>query len=201
MDSRDVPYYTQFTALKSSTLQTWVAIGGWHFNDPGPTQSTFSDIAASASNRATFISSLQSFMSQYGFRGVDIDWEYPGAPDRHGKLADTQNFVVLLREMRAAFGTNYGISLTLPASYWYLRWFDPIAMEPYVNFFGLMTYDLHNPWDAEVKDVGSVIIGQTNIPEIYNWTLPLWYDKIDPSNLGLGSHDEVPCLGQPMDWV
>lgn len=47
--------------------------------------------------------------------------------------------------MQAAFGKNYGISATLPSSYWYLRWFDPKAMEPYVNFFGLMTYDLHGP--------------------------------------------------------
>lgn len=80
-DPRDVPYYTEFTALKTSTLQTWIAIGGWDFNDPGPTQSTFSQLASTANNRAAFISSLQSFMTQYGFQGVDIDWEYPGAPD------------------------------------------------------------------------------------------------------------------------
>lgn len=208
MDSRDVPYYTQFTALKSSTLQTWIAIGGWDFNDPGPTQTTFSDIASSASSRAAFISSLQSFMSQYGFQGVDIDWEYPGAPDRSGKAGDTQNLVTLLSEMRAAFGTTYGISVTLPASYWYLRWFDPIAMEPYVDFFGLMTYDLHGPWDKDVVDVGPVIIGQTNIPEISNWTLPLWYDGVDPSKINMGlayygrgyTVSSVDCMEVGCEW-
>lgn len=125
-------------------------------------------------------------MIQYGFQGVDIDWEYPGAPDRDGVPSDTENFVSLLREMRASFGTQYGISATLPASYWYLRWFDPVAMEPYVDFFGLLSYDLHGPWDKTVVDVGPVIIGQTNIPELYNWTLPLWYDKVDPSKINMG---------------
>jgi hypothetical protein len=88
--------------------------------------------------------------------------------------------------MRVAFGSSYGISVTLPASYWYLRWFDPIAMQPYVDFFGLMTYDLHGPWDAEVKQIGQIVYGQTNIPEIYNWTLPLWYDGLDPSKINFG---------------
>lgn len=91
-----------------------------------------------------------------------------------------------MEEMRAAFGTNYGISVTLPSSYWYLRWFDPKAMEPYVDFFGLMTYDLHGPWDATVKQIGKVVLGQTNIPEIANWTLPLWYDFVDPSKVNMG---------------
>ena len=73
-------------------------------------------------------------MSQYGFQGVDIDWEYPAAPERGGKRADLQNFVSLIKEMRAAFGTTYGISLTLAPDYWYLRGFDPKGMEPYVDF-------------------------------------------------------------------
>ena len=101
--------------------------------------------------------------------------------------------------MRAAFGTNYGISATLPASYWYLRWFDPHAMEPYVDFFGLMTYDLHGPWDAEVKQIGKVVLGQTNIPEIANWTLPLWYDSVDPAkiNMGLAYYGRGYTLADP----
>lgn len=71
----DVEIYRQFTSLKSSSLQTWIAIGGWAFNDPGPTQTAFSDLASSSSNRALFISSLLSFMDKHGFQGVDLDWE------------------------------------------------------------------------------------------------------------------------------
>ena len=47
---------------------------------------------------------------------------------------------MLLREMRAAYGSNYGISLTLPPDYGSLRWFDAKAMESSVDFFGFMAY-------------------------------------------------------------
>ena len=60
-------------------------------------------------------------MSQYGFQGVDLDWEYPGTAERGGNPADTKNYVSLVREMRAAFGTRFGISVTLAPDYWYLR--------------------------------------------------------------------------------
>ncbi|KAI0118066.1 glycosyl hydrolases family 18-domain-containing protein [Hypoxylon sp. NC0597] len=81
-------------------------------------------------------------------------------------------------------------------------------MEPYVDFFGLMTYDLHGPWDASVKDIGKTIIGQTNIPEIYNWTSPLWYDGVDPSKINLGlayygrgyTVESVDCMEVGCKW-
>jgi hypothetical protein len=66
--------------------------------------------------------------------------EYPASDVRGGKLADTANFVDLVREMKTAFNGNYGISLTLAPDYWYLRGFDAKAMEPYVDFFGFMAY-------------------------------------------------------------
>lgn len=123
----------------------------------------------------------------------------PGAPDRGGKPGDTENFVSLVKEMRAAFGGQFGISLTLPASYWYLRWFKPLEMQPYVDFFGLMSYDLHGPWDEDTASVGKVVLGQTNIPEMYNWTLPLWYEGLDPSkiNLGLAYYGRGYTLADP----
>lgn len=79
-------------------------------------------------------------MPQYGFQGVDLDWEYPVSPDRGGAPADTQNLVLLVQEMRAAFGSKYGISLTLAPDYWHLRYFDAKAMESFVDFFGFMSY-------------------------------------------------------------
>lgn len=39
--------------------------------------------------------------------------EYPGTPERGGQRIDSVNFVSLVKEMRQAFGSQYGISLTL----------------------------------------------------------------------------------------
>lgn len=197
----DPQLYEEFVALKRSGLETWLAVGGWDFSDPGPTRTTWSDMAMTASGRSSFINSCIAIMDQYGFQGIDIDWyvqfshftmlpansfrEYPVAPDRDGRPEDMENFVSLVREMRAAFGSR-GISVAIAASYWYLRGFDPKAMEPYVDFLGVMTYDLHGPWDKSVKHIGPVVAGQTNVPEIYNWTLPLWYAGLDPAKLNFG---------------
>ncbi|KAI6750545.1 hypothetical protein HG530_014826 [Fusarium avenaceum] len=182
----DVELYKEFTGLKKKGLETWIAIGGWTFNDPGPTRTTFSDLSASPARRARFIKSLTSFLDEHGFQGVDLDWEYPGAPDRGGRKEDTDNYVSLLKDMRAAFGTKYGINIAIPTSYWYLRWFKPKEIEQYVDYMGIMTYDLHGPWDEDIKQVGRVILGHTNIPEIANWSLPLYYAGVNPEKVNLG---------------
>jgi chitinase len=88
--------------------------------------------------------------------------------------------------MREAYGTQFGISLTLAPDYWYLRWFDAKGMEPYVDYFGFMAYDLHGFWDADVETLGSLVRGQADVREIYNNTLPLYYAGLDPSKINFG---------------
>ena len=115
-----------------------------------------------------------------------VDWEYPATDVRGGRVEDTANLVLLAQELRAAFGTKYGLSSILAPDYWYLRGMEPKAMEPYLDFFGFMAYDLHGFWDADVKTLGSIIRPQTDIREIDNNTLPLWFDKLDPAKVNLG---------------
>ena len=119
MNPGDPKLYTRFTALKSkkASLQCFISVGGWSFNDPTNipnTRTAFSDMVGSAANRRTFINSLSRFMKTYNFDGVDLDWEYPAANDRGGVPADLANYVTFLRELRAAFGTRYGRSMKLP---------------------------------------------------------------------------------------
>ncbi|KAK7438834.1 hypothetical protein Landi51_11481 [Colletotrichum acutatum] len=178
----------EFTGLAKDSLKTWIAVGGFDFSNPETkTHHTWSDMVATKANRAAFISSAREYMDEYGFTGIDLDWEYPGEPKRGGrKLEDTRNFAMLLREMRAAYGDKYGISLTLAPDYWYLRWFDAKAMEPFVDFFGFMAYDLHGFWDEDVKTLGKVVRGQADIREIGNNTVPLWFDGLDPKKINFG---------------
>lgn len=99
-------------------------------------------MTSTQTNRATFISSLQSFLSNHSFQGVDLDWEFPGIAARGGNSADKANFASLVSEMRTAFGTNYGISVTVPSEPTYMAQFDLTGMESHVDWFGYMAYDL-----------------------------------------------------------
>jgi chitinase len=98
-------------------------------------------MSSSSGKRHAFITGLIKFMDTYGFDGVDLDWEYPQADDRGGSESDTANYVSLVKDMRTAFGSKYGITVTLPTSYWYLQHFDLVGMQSSVDWFNLMSYD------------------------------------------------------------
>ena len=102
-------------------------------------------VASTYGNRRTFTKSLVSYIQKYGLDGVDIDWEYPKAPDRGGKPEDTDNFVLLMSDIRDAFDAvnpAWEVTLTIPTSYWYLRGFNVTRLQEYVDFFNIMSYDL-----------------------------------------------------------
>ncbi len=136
MNSFDTTLYPQVTGLKESSpgLKVFISIGGW---DAGGR--AFSEMVSSQAKRAAFLQSALKFMRTYAFDGIDIDWEYPVAEDRNGNEADFANFVTFLQELKAMAGSRYGVTVTLPASYWYLRGFDLTQMNPYVDWFNLMS--------------------------------------------------------------
>ncbi|KAF2256755.1 glycoside hydrolase family 18 protein, partial [Trematosphaeria pertusa] len=186
MHPDDVDLYREFTALKTDKLETWIAVGGWEFSDPGPTRTTWSDMVSSRENRAEFIDSTVKFMDEYGFQGLDIDWEYPAAKERGGKEVDTDNQVALVKELHAAFGDRFGLSSILAPDFWYLRGMDPKAMEEHVNWFNFMGYDLHGPWDGDISALGAKIRPHTDLRDIDKDLLPLWFDKLDPKKVNIG---------------
>ncbi|KAI0203375.1 glycoside hydrolase [Astrocystis sublimbata] len=196
MNDFDVKSYTEFTNLKSKNpaLKTFISIGGW---DAGG--QVFSAMVSSSANRAAFISSLRLFMKTYAFDGVDIDWEYPVADDRGGNPADFANYVTFLSELRAAVGDSYGVTATLPSSYWYLRNFDIAGMQPYLDWFNMLTYDIHGTWDGENPFTRKEVQAHTNLTEIDQALDLLWRNNIDSSKvvLGLGFYGRSFTLKDP----
>ncbi|KAK2685921.1 hypothetical protein QWA68_015991 [Fusarium oxysporum] len=51
---------------------------------------------------------------------------------------------------------------------------------------GIMIYDLYGQWDEDIRQIRRVILGHTNIPEITNWSLPLYYAGVDPAKVNMG---------------
>lgn len=72
-----VSLFNDLAALKltKADLKIFVSIGGWTFSDNNmATQAVFGNIAKSSTNRQTFAKNVLSFLNEYGFDGVDIDW-------------------------------------------------------------------------------------------------------------------------------
>ncbi|RHZ63588.1 uncharacterized protein CDV56_105060 [Aspergillus thermomutatus] len=169
-------------------LRVNIALGGWVFNDP-PTQHRFSDMASTVPNRQKFIASLIRYIRRYGLNGVDIDWEYPVADDRGGSTLDYDNFVLLCADIREAFDREdpgWQLTITLPASYWYLRGFNLNNLEKYVDWFNVMTYDIHGIWDQKNVWTGPYLKGHTNLTEIEQGLDLLWRNGVSSHKVVMG---------------
>lgn len=78
------------------------------------------------------------------------------AEDRGSVEADFDNFVIFTSELKAAFG-RLGVTVTLPSSYWYLKGFDIKSLEPHVDWFNIMSYDIHGTWDGNNPSVSPLL--------------------------------------------
>lgn len=175
--------------MADPNLRTYIAVGGWTFNDPGPTRTTFSDIASSTANIDKFAKSVIKFLQKYDFDGVDIDWEYPVAEDRGGRGEDFENIVSFAKRMKSALKTTSrdGFTITIPASYWYLQHFDIKALEPHVDWFNIMSYDLHGTWDMPNEWTGPFLNAHTNLTELKDSMDLYWRNEISPSKIVFGT--------------
>ena len=206
MDGLSTDIYKNVGNVKSRnpSLKLIIALGGWSFSDPGPWRSVFPTLVSSGANRATFITNLLGFLSEYGYDGVDFDWEYPGADDRGGSAEDGVNYTALVRELRAAIqasGKDYIVTFTAPTSYWYLRHFDVSNMVQYVDWVNLMSYDLHGVWDSS-NPIGNQVLAHTNLTEIDLALDLFWRVNVDPGKivLGLGFYGRTFQLTDASCW-
>ncbi|KAL9560672.1 hypothetical protein ACKAV7_015163 [Fusarium commune] len=185
----DIPIglYTHINFAFDKNLKIYLAIGGWTFNDPGPTARIFSDLAASPARQKSFFNSVMSFMATHKFDGLDLDWEYPVAEERSGREIDYKTFPVFMSALKRTMGSgNKGLTITLPASYWYLQYFDIKKLEPTVDFFNIMSYDLHGAWDQNVTWTQPYLNAHTNLTEIDLALDLLWRNNIKPEKVVMG---------------
>lgn len=187
----DLDLLMRVTQLKTIDLdlKVMVSLGGWTFNDPGLTQNTFSNLARSRENQDKFFVSLKHFLSVYNLDGVDLDWKYPGAEDRHGRPEDFANFPKFVENLKQALAETGGrneLSITLPSSLWYLQHFDIVKLQHHVSFFNVMSYDMHSKWNLGDKWTGEYLNAHTNLTEIHQALELLWRNKIDSSKVVLG---------------
>lgn len=120
-----------------------LAIGGWGADG-------FSDACATAEGRQKLADSLLGLMDEYGMRGVDIDWEYPGVSTgikrREDDVENWYQFLACLRQgldaREAQTGQEYVLSVALGAGENHIRAISPARLNALVDQAVVMAYDL-----------------------------------------------------------
>ena len=121
-----------------------MAVGGWGAEG-------FSDACATADGRARLADSILRLMDENGFRGVDIDWEYPGtsAGGIKSRAEDVENWYALLSLLRdgldkrtAESGQKYTLSVAVGAGDSLLKPIDPARLNALADQVVVMAYDL-----------------------------------------------------------
>ena len=138
-------------------IKTLISLGGWTFNERPATKTIFTNMAETQTNRARFIRSAIAFARSHSFDGVDIDWEYPSHVGQGGRPQDKANFVLLLREFRAAINMDAEIAGTDPllltiavgaAGPTVTNGYQIDQIHQELDWIGVMSYDLHGGWES-----------------------------------------------------
>ncbi|KFY02144.1 hypothetical protein V490_00596 [Pseudogymnoascus sp. VKM F-3557] len=143
--------YGNFKTLKST--KRILSFGGWDFSTKPATYMIFRN-GVNAANRLTMAKNIANFVNTHNLDGVDIDWEYPGAPDLpdipKADLSDGNNYLAFLIILKGLLNGK-SLSIAAPASYWYLKGFPIAKISTVVDYIVYMTYDLHGQWDYANK--------------------------------------------------
>ena len=183
--------FSQLNALKqiNPDLKTLISVGGWTWSG------LFSDVALTDASRNTFAESCADFIRQYGFNGIDIDWEYPvsgGLPTNIRRPEDKHNFTLLLQRLRevldengTADGVHYLLTIAGGSGSYYPLNTELSQIHPYLDYASIMSYDIHGTWDA-YTDFNAPLYLNNDISPQYKWSVDSgireWYLAGFPMN-------------------
>ncbi|KKF92177.1 Lectin-B [Ceratocystis platani] len=126
-----------------------MAVGGWGF------LVGFREGARSPESRALYAKNIAATVENFGYDGVDIDWEYPGGNGEDYKQvpndpSEIEAYPLLLAEIKKAIGDKE-LSIAVPGLERDMMAYTPekvAAINAVVDYVNVMTYDLINRRDT-----------------------------------------------------
>ncbi|HTZ31163.1 MAG TPA: glycoside hydrolase family 18 protein [Methylomirabilota bacterium] len=120
----------------------------------------FNGLETTSGGLANLLKNLKTFIREYNYDGVDIDWEYPAT------TADATLFRSMLLGLRSFLPSpQYVISADVAP--WGGDGYDFPDTKGLVDYFNVMTYDCAGPW-TDSGQLNSPIFLDPNNPEQYN---------------------------------
>ncbi|KAJ7853507.1 glycoside hydrolase superfamily [Mycena olivaceomarginata] len=148
--------------LANRKLKVLLSIGGWTYS-----QSGHFAFVTNAAARATFVSNAVKMIEDYGFDGIDLDFEYPTS------AAQGQGFADLFTALRTAFdalaakkgdATTYQLTAAVSAGSANNAFLVVPQMDKALTFWNLMAYDYAGSWLTFADNQANVYGGtRTNV--------------------------------------
>jgi len=126
----------------SDNCEVFIAVGGWSYNNI-PLQSAFEQAAGNSETRKKLVESIVAVVENYGFDGVELDWEYPTKDS-------AKNYEALIVELDSELEAR-GKQLTAALNGAWSKTEGP-EVSKYVSdacleafdFINVMSYDMNN---------------------------------------------------------
>ncbi|PLR40831.1 polysaccharide degrading enzyme [Chimaeribacter californicus] len=120
------------------------SIGGWNNSEEG----VFEAATATDAGVDKLANSMLAFMLEWGFDGIDVDWEYPDT-----EVEKTQ-FTKLMQSLRSKLDAQgkkddkyYQLSAAVTTNHNKIAFINPEVTAPLMDSVNVMAYDFHGAFD------------------------------------------------------
>ena len=120
---------------------------------------TFSTVAADANLRHQFALNIVKVINQYGYDGIDIDWETPSSSEK-------ANFTLMMQEIYTAVKANnphHIVTAAIGGGKWQPPRYDLVNSKQYLDYINMMCYSMcsnsgyyHNALYPATSNIDSV---------------------------------------------
>ena len=129
---------------EAANVAHMISVGGWNNSQEG----VFEAATATDAGLEKLANSMVSYMAQWNFDGLDIDWEYPDTE------AEKNQFTKLLQSLRTKLDAQgkkddkyYQLSAAVTTNHNNIQFINPAVTAPLLDSVNVMAYDIHGAFD------------------------------------------------------